>query len=428
MQPERTMFHPLPLIGVGTNAVEGLGSYLRRLAFSHQLKPVVLLELLFERMPLEDLRTTAAHLHHTWNVAGPGEVGGQIVERLVAQTGRDVSAGSLRRFADLFSAQSFGRRVLEERYCPLCVRETYGNDLPFGRLLWEVRCIAACPRHGVRLRNSATCGAPEVEHLPVGRRPLLNGVCKACGSIGFRCVTTELEVASPSEMWVAEQVGAMVALPSLTVELLSPETLHEGLKTLVDVKFNGLVVPPSIKAGMARATLSTWLNGTFKPSLPGLLQLCMLANCDLVPLLQGRVEESTGRQHEGIVPRVVPRTYHRVTLSDDEIRQSLRQAAVAPVPPSLKSHCEALGVRGDRSGKKFPEEVAQLKTARNDYMRAQSARLRAEMEAKLEAAAAQLKAQGLPIKCRTLEEVAGVVAWTRHPAMKAVLARHGVAQ
>ena len=75
---------------------------------------------------------------------------------------------------------------MTDRYCPECINQ-HGNAYgAYGRLLWSVGAINACPIHGIRLVQQ-TCGAESGKRLEFFRRKWLPGACMSCGSIAFQC-------------------------------------------------------------------------------------------------------------------------------------------------------------------------------------------------------------------------------------------------
>ena len=78
------------------------------------------------------------------------------------------------------------------QYCPLCLRE---DDTPYHRLLWSVRCIAACTRHEVVLMDKcAECRSA------VQVRDVVAGACRKCNA--------EFAKASPISV-AGDQIGLL---------------------------------------------------------------------------------------------------------------------------------------------------------------------------------------------------------------------------
>ena len=129
---KRTLFFGLPLAGVGTPVVESLRSYVQRLAFAHNLKPRVLIEVLLERFPWEGEPVDLSEVMKQWEVHGRGEVGRKLRERLERATGVDLQSSRFGSFSRLVAGQHLAK-LGRGRYCPVCVLE----DGAHGQLLWR---------------------------------------------------------------------------------------------------------------------------------------------------------------------------------------------------------------------------------------------------------------------------------------------------
>ena len=280
---ERTMFYGLPLAGVGTSRVESFRSYVQRLALAHCMKPLALIDTLLERFPWAGPMFDMPSVLKDWRVHGVSQVGVELRQRFASATGVDLERSALGAFSGLVAGSHLAR-LGSARYCPLCVREPDA----YGQLLWEVACVRVCPEHRVRLREATVCGAPESERLPANARPKASHVCSTCGSLGFACLTDAVTPATDEELWVAEQVGRLLAVAPQVGAAWTPTALQQGLRKVVDGAYHGSVVAASLGAGLSRASVCTWVSGKFKPSFAGLMQLCHHARVDVVELLGGR--------------------------------------------------------------------------------------------------------------------------------------------
>ncbi len=428
MRSDRTLFYPLPLEGLGTGQVESLSSYVTRLAFAHQLKPQTVLEMVLKNEPLSGLTTKASHLCSNWDISSTGSVSQQIVARFERQTGQVLWSSSLARFSHIFSSTSFVLPRRQERVCLHCVRESGPSGLPFGRLLWWVQAVVACPIHKIRLVQSSQCNAPPHELLSALQRPKHAGVCRRCGSIGHTCISAESGKATDVEVWIAGQVAEMLAMPDELVQRLGVESLRQGLRAIVDDRFGGKVVPTSLSSGLARATLSGWLNGQFKPSLPGVIQVCLLAKCQLSGAVAGMAVPVDGPPSTSKVERCVRREYVRLTQGADAVRDGLVKAAASEAPPSVQQHCEAQGISHYVVRKRFPMEAKALAEAHRALLAREYKKRLDDTEQVLEVAAQRLKNEGQPINRRTLQQASGMTVFShsivRSTALKSVLDRH----
>lgn len=428
MKSERTLFFPLELKGVGTGDVESLRSYAERLSLAHRLNPTTLMGILLVRMPFDG--HTGARIGYRvtqhWEVHGGGDVALQLAERLSLATTCDVTCSTLARLKAVLSpvGLALGRR--QSRYCPLCVAPATPGELPYGRLLWMIRSVVACPMHRVRLRDAGQCGAAETSRLMRTNRPSLQGVCNQCGSIGFKCLEgNELEDAADAEVWVAEQAAALIALLPNQANGLSPKTFRNGLRAVLDARFEGQSVKPSLAAGLARSTVWSWVEGERVPTLEGLMKFCAHAQCNLVPLLAGSFEPSSGRALRTEEP--TPRAYRRNPLDESDIRGRLCDAASCDSPPSATRLATEMDMDIKQLRLGFPEEYQALLEARRTHMERESQRRYEAYEAEFSAIAEALSARGAKISSQKVLQEAGMHPYyllgNRRTAMDAVMTR-----
>ena len=439
---KRTLFFGLPLAGVGTPVVESLRGYVQRLAFAHNLKPRVLIEVLLERFPWEGEPVDLSEVMKQWEVHGRGEVGRKLRERLERATGVDLQSSRFGSFSRLVAGQHLAK-LGRGRYCPVCVLE----DGAHGQLLWETACVKACPVHKVKLRDAATCGAPSDQHLPAHRRPKVPYACSMCGSLGFACVTSEPEAADDADIWVATQIGKLLALPPQDCDYWTADRLQRGLYELVDDVYQGSVVRASLSAGLSRGSVCTWVAGKHKPSLAGLMQLCHNANADVVELFSGRLEtvpepgsttdecadKLAADDEEAVALERRPpidlleRGYTRRTCEDD-LRTGLELAVLESPPPNLSQLAARLETGSRFLREKWPAEVAALLEVSARYRRTQEEVKFEETVATFERCAGELATRGRPVTPKYLQAASGLVVFrqnlSRTRAMSEVVSRY----
>jgi plasmid stability protein len=357
---KRTLFYPKALAAQGTDQVQSLLSYLEHLALAHNMKPRALLTTLFAEFPMQQEPHIPALLKQC-RVHGVAALGAELKERLELATGVSLAGATLDKFKGIFAGTSLTR--LGSAYCPCCVQQ--GDGLPYVRLLWQVQCVTACPVHKVKLRPMTECGATSCAKLPIQKRPSLGGVCMQCGSVGFRCITEHAQLATAEEVWVAEQVARLIAMPATAS--LSAESLRAGLLALVNDVYGGSVVRASTDAGLARASVCTWVKGA-TPGLPWLLQLCFHAGADIVALVCGSIRLLDDRSTAGRKHDVVPRSYTLAPVEEAEVREQLLKAAEEERPPSIQEFARQHGMHVDTPRKRFGNEARVLLLARQRFL------------------------------------------------------------
>lgn len=404
----RTLFYPKGLAGQGTDQVQSLFSYVEHLALSHQMKPRALLQTLFaanSRLQASDIPSLLKQQRiHT----GVG-LGEELRACLQSATGSSLSGATFCGLAHVLAPTNLMRTGMA--YCPCCVQEDSG--VPYIRLLWQVQCVSACPVHKVRLCTSAACGAAAADRLPPQRRPSVGGVCSQCGSVGHRCAPEHPESASREELWVAEQVARLIALPSDAAAAFTKEALQQGLRALVAAAYGGSVVRASRDAGLSRASVCTWVRGG-APALPWLLQLCFHAGADVLALLAGSFELlpdpwTAGRRHD-----VHVRPYKFSGVDVESVREEMRRAASSPNPPSVHEFARRHDMHIDTPRHRFAAEAKAL----SDAHRRQQERLRQEQyDATVAAymrAAEGIQAKGKTVHVGVLQRESGLVAFSQN--------------
>jgi hypothetical protein len=397
VSPPRTRLYGLPLTGVGTGDVESLTSYLQRLAAAHNMSPRALLRLEF--FPIEHTRLDAFRFN------GIGKVSGELVDVIEAKTGVSVRHAVMNRFESLIPNRHVVRQD-KGAYCPLCVREGPDVESVHGRLTWELTIVTACPRHGVFL-HPRRCGAPASRHLDPRNRPMLPGVCGTCGSVGFGCNTAVVE-ATPEALWIGREAERLVALSDSDVRALVPSGLISGVADVVRQRHGGMPVRAALAAGLARASVLTWLQEKARPSLGALTRFALAAQANVVEMLRGRFVESPCRQRSVITPR------RRASHDWDEVRSAILDAIALEKSPSLTSFAKKMGVDLSHLRRTLPKEssilVERMAASRDQARRCQYERA---LAAYAEAARA-LVAEGRAVRRKSLQTRSGLHVFFRH--------------
>jgi hypothetical protein len=435
---ERTFLFGLALAGVGTAHVESLRSWVLRLAFAHCVKPRKLFEMLLERFPLEGPNIDLSEVLKLWDVHGSGGVAAKLRSRFEQATGVDLGPATLTSFSSLLAEQHLLQRGTG-RYCPECVKE----DGAHGRLLWEVACVKACPVHRVRLRDASVCGAPKHEHLKLNARPRLVPVCSSCGSVAFACVADVPEAATEDEVWVATQVGRLLACGSETAAAWSSEHICLGLHKLVERCYGGSGVKESASAGLSRSSVCTWRAGVYRPSLGGLVQLCHHAQADVVALLGGRCESAlardavdpltllNGRTETAGAPAaalearhvdesrapvdLLDRSYVRRACNLEDLSKALQAAIAESPPPNLTQFAERVETSARYINDKLPDLARALVKASTRYRKEVCDEKFDGAASAYADAARSLVASGKPVTPKYLQKVSGLVAFSQNP-------------
>lgn len=414
---DRTLCANLSLLGCGTGQVQSLSSYFEHLAFAHNMRPKQLAALLAEHT---GALTTATAVSMVTRESGTQR--GTIATRqfrsaIEMATGASLEAATMESLLHAVSAKKLTNEFKRRgRYCPVCIREA-GDELPYGRLLWEFDVVRACPVHNVCLHPAGECAAPQEEVLPLHQRPTMQGVCNRCGSIGHKCDPRPLTTAALEDLWVAKEVEALLAVRG---DLdFNQESLKAGVHDIVNRAYGGSVVRAATAAGMSRSVVCMWFSGT-RPGLPGIVQLCLNAQASVVAAFRGKYERSSTPGGVGM-QLSLPKKYRRSPFTDEQIKRFLLDAADSDEPPALEALARLHNLNVDVLRRRFPEETRLLGSA-SAALRAKRHQQELAKYAEVFALAARsLQARGRPVNKRTLQEEAGVCTFnSRSPRKRAL--------
>lgn len=192
----------------------------------------------------------------------------------------EIKAASLQGLAALVSRYGLGSK--KRRYCPECLAAQESGL--YGHALWDFRVVNACPIHGVRLIQDL-CGDSGAGLGPT-RKVLLAGICRRCGSIGMRCNSALPSPAEPSEIWVAQQVGDLVAYAS-SGGVLAREALQRGMLSCSDGFRSNAALARSI--GISSHALGAAIHDARqKPALELLLAIASRCGMSLLSIFLGQ--------------------------------------------------------------------------------------------------------------------------------------------
>lgn len=418
---DRTLLYGLPLKGVETPNVEGLRSYFQRLAFLHHLAPHALMDVIRTKFPFQSHYGALMGTFPSREIHGQSLLVRELLDRVEFATGTELASSTMMRFSPILSSTHLLHRK-PGRYCPICVRAASNpEDIP-AHLAWEIQCVECCSVHGVLLAVPSECGAPSAQQCRPSRRPQLPCVCGSCGSIGRLCSGAGVVAASQSQVWVAENVGRLLAMTMKRALTLSSSSVRAGLNELLKTRYRGSVVNASLDCGFSRSTVWAWVRGESKPPLAMLAALCFHAKADIASVLDGRyvhMPRPDGALH------YAKRQYVRARCDWETVRTALILAAEREAPPSKKELANALGVCARSLRDRFPVEAEKLAIARRDYVdHCRLQRLR-EFEATLVVAAEAMIAEGRAVTDKRLVIHGGISIFRhdwRRPVVEKVLA------
>lgn len=275
----RTELYPFVPNGVATSQCECLDSLLRRLALAHTVAYPALVKHVYKThcSSKRPFRFATRDYRRSLLFNSP------LLSSVAEAIGRDeVKLCTLNTFDRLINFSKC-MDVTMNRHCPICVAENLFPSAWYP-IVWCIGPVEACPMHHV-LFVSSGCGYPRDRWLPVVQRCFVPGVCRHCGSIGFRCSNSAVKNATDIQIWVADQVGALVAAAT-NGEEFNPLAMKAALRKIVLSRWGTLVA-----AARFLEVDESLFRHPFKPGarfgLQLLLALCSSVEVDVLDVLRG---------------------------------------------------------------------------------------------------------------------------------------------
>lgn len=336
MNNPRSTLHALTPMGQNSSDIESLTSYFCRLAHSHGMTAQKLADWVlahFEHPVCEK------YGWHQRNLSGMSLESEQWAAWLSELTGVSALDGlTLGPWRHLLGTPGLAPK--SDRWCPCCLSEDKHQGRPsYFRLAWEMAPSNVCLSHKVEL--TATC--PHCQRKNVRNRAavVVPGYCTACG--GF-LGDSDAVAASPESLWVARQVGKMLALrPNI-----SPDGLIPLLETVIERMADGQIAVFAKQYGFSKSGVWHWLRKGGQPSLNAWLTITLHGGISLDTLFAGKVDDWT--QPIQSAQMTIPlATSPRAGITSREldwasIRAELRGFLGLMTPISINEACERVGI------------------------------------------------------------------------------------
>lgn len=337
-----TRLYPMAPIALGTDQCESIFSYLSRLATAHHISIARLVQYLNE---------VAGHKHSRWfahlsqgKTSHPGDI---LIPALIAATGRPEISGCTFESLSAVLHFRYSLRSDRPRHCPVCMAE-----VPFpsawNRLIWEIQFVHACPIHD-RLLVSSACGRRPDQWEYQSGRALRPGVCRYCGTIAFGCMPDQVRLATPTQRWVAVEVGKLIAAASGGEQFTRDALLH-GLHTAIKTGWSNSAEADRA-LGLSQGHLSHVLRGISLLDFRLLIAISSHVRTQPISVLRGQLQAVS----MPIEPIVLERESRRAAKSKADI-EKLLPATLAETPDiTLTALAGKLGVAPGKLDQFFPE-------------------------------------------------------------------------
>jgi DNA-binding phage protein len=348
--PHRSRLYPLKPIGIGTPFVEGITGYVSRLADAHAVSVGDLVGRELHLIGAKPARPFGAFVPRNTTTASHGFRGraraadglGETAKRWVEALEKATLQTQLRfltllPFEGVFSDHGLLRRT--RAWCPACYEDWRCTDDPvYEPLLWTIRLVTMCPRHGQPFEE--VCPHCRETMLPLGvyARP---GHCSRClewlGSSGafqsFKRFSGESE--SSSTFWRTNAVTELLAAaPTLTSR---GDTFKTNFRACIETVAEGNVLAFAKAAQMSRPGLTRLYTRQGLPELGTLLRICHQLGIPLMTFLMNDPIAAAVHWERAKESLLAGRKGHRIQLSRsrEQVRLVLQKALSEQPPPSL---------------------------------------------------------------------------------------------
>lgn len=263
-------------IGIGTDQVESLSSYVMRLAAWHGTLPGQLLHRYLAHIAAGQpefsgrwhCNPTPIYLDESMNGFGHGEAWVRVLKEFTGRS--DLAALTTCGWDHVFSSRHF--RCRSQRRCLPCLAE---QKEPYHRLVWTLDSVEHCPLHGCRLvERCPTCE----RCVPVVHKRSQVLACPWCA--GGLLVEAQSSSGSEDEIWITREAGKLVSQSLEDSSSLRPFA-GPSLRRLA--KQCGIKTPTSLAriAGVTKVGAWNWWNDENRPCLRHALRLSRVLGVSL---------------------------------------------------------------------------------------------------------------------------------------------------
>jgi hypothetical protein len=325
--PSRSRLYCLEPIGLGTPCIEGLASYIVRLAREHHVSVFDLA--LQEVFPLfsDAHRPHQRHvrIEHTINGAGP--VTHEWVAALKVLTSRDdLEYVTFLSWSDIIA----GSLRSEKAWCPICYNEQRSSHSTiYDPLLWSLKDISTCPVHRQPLSSSCPNCHRTITHLTSLARP---GYCSYCqgwlgGDNGSQCIHNDDWA---WQHWCASSFGELIAAAPTLHRSPCKETFVNAMSAYLALAQERNLSKWARTFHVSARQLRHWQSGQKIPRFSSVLKICFYAKINLLEfLLRKVVLPEIEQEASGLTGTAEPAKRHLSIFTKEDIRQDFEKFILA---------------------------------------------------------------------------------------------------
>ncbi len=360
--PPRSALFGLTPEGFSGETFEELSSYFRRLCDRHGLPPWTLA---FHAVTplIRGWDYNAARRCYDLTICGAGEPAAQWSSALKRLTLRhDLQLTTLLPLSSV--VPNYGLISPVERFCPRCYAddERAGRQ-KYNRLLWAIKCVTACPVHGLALKR-----VPQAQR-GVGQMSCLPGVSAFDGSSLANEVAQE---ARPHQIRIAWLIAELLDHSHLHPESFSQTSaIPDFLRHANELLFGGNIPDFSRYLGTHTRSLRMWMRGSIRPTLDWLVVIAYCCDVSVADVLHGnqKMLRKLAPPPLGDVPHSQKTRRGRTKKSEAFLIAALDKLLESETVTSQKQAADALGISRTYLSKIAPRQTAFLVEFGKQYRR-----------------------------------------------------------
>lgn len=375
----RSDLYSIEPIGLKTEVVESLSSYLIRVAYEHNVSVGHLFnKIIFTEMNksyLEQASTRGGNRFYEKGktINGYMENAVEIVRIVELLTSRgDLTNLTLLKLKEFIPLRNLLKDTLA--WCSDCIRNMEGNEeVIYYPLIWQLKPIKICKKHNRFLIDRCPSCKNTVDII---RRQMIPGCCPNCRSTLSQDI--EYQRRNPAELkwdlFVYENMGDLLSIDEnkTVVQDFKPIFLSK-FNTINEAFFSNNVASFSRFLDIPKSTLRCWINGQNFPSLDNILKICFKFNIKILDFLLEslNLDVNIFQINDGeVIKNKTKQT--RNPLNYDAIEKKLIELLSIDIPISMNSVARVIGRDRRVLYRNFPDLCKQISKRYYNYMKEKS--------------------------------------------------------
>jgi len=407
----RSDLYSIEPIGLQTELVESLSSYLIRVAYEHNISVGHLFnKMIFPEMNKGYLERASAYGGNRFyekakTVNGYMENAVELAWTVEKLTSRDdlinLTLYNLKEFIPL-------RNLLKDTltWCPDCIRTWEKNgEVIYYPLIWHLKPVEICKKHSRFLIDRCPICKKEVDII---RRQMVPGYCPHCSSIlAQESESNRINLKKFRwELYVYENMKDILSINHNKIDVQSfKHTFISKLNVINEEYFSNNVAGFSRYLNIPKNTLRYWLNGQNFPSLDNILKISFKLNKKVLDFLleslnlDVNIFQINDRQ---VINNETKPT--RKPLNYDVIERKLIEHLSTETPISMNSVAKVIGRDKRVLYRNFPDLCKQISRRYYDYIKEKSELRIKKLKEQIKLAFNELENEGLYPSRRKIEE------------------------